>query len=82
MLSSASALSHQASLIELGVDSLTGSELRNAIERSMGVSVSISNLIDGSSLDAVIETVAAQIERRLVTEHSSTTGAETEEITL
>ncbi|AHI64739.1 SDR family NAD(P)-dependent oxidoreductase [Burkholderia thailandensis] len=82
VLSSASALSHQASLIELGVDSLTGSELRNAIERSMGVSVSISNLIDGSSLDAVIETVAAQIERRLVTEHSSTTGAETEEITL
>ncbi|KVK78869.1 type I polyketide synthase [Burkholderia sp. MSMB1498] len=82
VLSSSSAFSHQASLIELGVDSLTGSELRNAIERSMGVSVSISNLVDGSSLDAVIEAVAAQIERRLVTEHSSTTGAETEEITL
>ncbi len=82
VLSSPAALPHQTSLLDLGVDSLTGAELRNALERALGVSVAITHLIDGSSLDALIARVMTQVERRLVTEQTSAAGADTEEITL
>ncbi|EIP84604.1 polyketide synthase [Burkholderia humptydooensis MSMB43] len=82
VLSSPAALSHQASLLDLGVDSLTGAELRNALERALGVSIAITHMIDGSSLDALIERVMTQVERRLVTEQTSAAGADSEEITL
>ncbi|MBN3005207.1 SDR family NAD(P)-dependent oxidoreductase [Chromobacterium alkanivorans] len=82
VLSSPAALPRQASLLDLGVDSLTGAELRNALERALGVSVAITHLIDGSSLDELIDQAMAQLERRMVTEQSSAVGADTEEITL
>ncbi|UJB29724.1 SDR family NAD(P)-dependent oxidoreductase [Chromobacterium sp. Beijing] len=82
VLSSPAALPRQTSLLDLGVDSLTGAELRNALERALGVSVAISHLIDGSSLDELIDQVMAQLERKLVTEQHSAAGADTEEITL
>ena len=46
------------------------------------MSVAISHLIDGSSLDELIDQVMAQLERKLVTEQHSAAGADTEEITL
>ncbi|MEN3032224.1 type I polyketide synthase [Chromobacterium amazonense] len=82
VLSSPAALPRQSSLLDLGVDSLTGAELRNELERALGVSVAITHLIDGSSLDELIDQVMAQLERKLVTEQHSAVGADTEEITL
>ncbi|MDR6504099.1 acyl transferase domain-containing protein [Burkholderia ambifaria] len=82
VLSSATALPHQVSLLDLGVDSLTGAELRNALERSMGVSVALSHLIDGASLDALTDRVAAQLTQRLVTAREADNRSDTEEITL
>ncbi|OQS39330.1 type I polyketide synthase [Chromobacterium haemolyticum] len=82
VLSSPAALPRQSSLLDLGVDSLTGAELRNELERALGVSVAITHLIDGSSLDELIDQVMTQLERKLVTEQHSAVCADTEEITL
>ncbi|AZC31810.1 SDR family NAD(P)-dependent oxidoreductase [Pseudomonas chlororaphis] len=82
ILSSDVELSHDMSLIELGMDSLTGSELRNAIERSTGVYVPMQHFIDGSPLNTVVEVIVGQLERRLVTTQSVSPGTSTEKITL
>ncbi|KVE40096.1 type I polyketide synthase [Burkholderia sp. TSV86] len=82
ILSSAAAPPHDVPLLELGIDSLTAAELRNAIERSTGAAVPIELFVDGSPLRAVVEIVASQIERRLVTTQSRNSEAKMEEITL
>ncbi|NBF05666.1 SDR family NAD(P)-dependent oxidoreductase [Pseudomonas sp. Fl5BN2] len=82
ILSSDVELSHDVSLIELGMDSLTGSEIRNAIERSTGVYVPMQHFIDGSPLNTVVEVIVGQLERRLVTIPSVSQGTSTEKIIL
>ncbi|NTF35014.1 type I polyketide synthase [Rhizobium skierniewicense] len=68
ILSSGTSLAVDVSLIELGVDSLTAAEFRNAIEKSTGVSVPLALLVDGSPLQAVIDLVVGQLDLRLVTQ--------------
>lgn len=69
ILSSSSKIPHDVSLLDLGIDSLTGSEFRNALERSLGVSIDLSKLVDGSSLDILIARILLQVEQILITEN-------------
>jgi acyl transferase domain-containing protein len=82
ILSCAAAPPHDASLLDLGIDSLTAAELRNAIERSTGAAVPVELFIDGSSLQSIVDVVASQVERRLVTTQSRNSATVMEEITL
>nr|AFR69333.1 polyketide synthase SpiC1 [Pseudomonas sp. Q71576] len=82
ILSSDVELPHDVSLIELGMDSLTGSELRNAIERSTGIYVPMQHFIDGSPLNTAVEVIVGQLERRLVTTLPGRQGNSTEKMTL
>lgn len=82
ILSSVTALPQDVSLLDLGVDSLTAAELRNAIEQQTGVAVPAERFIDGSPLRAIVEIVASQLEHRLVTTPARNSLAPTEEITL
>lgn len=75
-------LPRDASLLDLGIDSLTAAELRNAIERTIGASVPMDLFIDGSSLDRVIDIVFTQVERHLITPHTSATDTQMENINL
>ncbi len=82
VLSSATALPPDVSLLDLGIDSLTAAEFRNTLKRSTGVSVPADLLVDGSPLQAVVEVVVSQVERRLVTTLCGDQSLKMEEITL
>lgn len=53
----------EVSMLELGVDSLMSQELKNAIQRSLGVSLAIGEFISGASIAALAETIARQMNK-------------------
>lgn len=82
ILNSSVILPRNVSLLDLGMDSLTGAELRNVIERIPGVSISMDLFVDGSTLDKIIDLVLLQVTRYLVTQTLSPSDAPLEDIRL
>jgi acyl transferase domain-containing protein/acyl carrier protein len=68
ILNSSLSLPRNVSLLDLGMDSLTGAELRNVIERTTGASVPMDLFVDGSTLDKIIDLVLQQVTHRLITQ--------------
>jgi len=56
-------LSPQRPLIEMGMDSLMAAEFRSGIRRELGVDIPFGRLLEGASLQDVVETIARKLEQ-------------------
>lgn len=61
--SDARQLSPQRPLIEMGMDSLMAAEFRSGIRRELGVDIPFGRLLEGASLQDVVETIARKLEQ-------------------
>lgn len=59
-------LSPQRPLIEMGMDSLMAAEFRSGIRRELGVDIPFGRLLEGASLQDVVETIARKLEQAAV----------------
>ena len=67
-------LKPERSLSELGLDSLTGIELRNRISKDLGVKLALDNFFMGASLEVWCEAIVGQLALRRMTDDFGVEG--------